>query len=167
MLGIKKSTIDNIIAIVPVALMVVLVNSDFTISLNVKADTFLLVLGNFTVAIYIASVLNKEHKKNELKIENCFKELLSLEKLIDSLRTLDDIPLQDDYALNRYTSLIRLQISLISKYPFVNEEDIKKLDDYMSSLDEELTGKEVINQNYKNTIVQFEKRILVIKSNIL
>lgn len=166
MLTIKQDTIDNIIVIIPIVLMVLLIN-DINISLNIKADTIILVLGNLAIAVYIASVLNKKYKNHELKLENCFKELISLEELLQTLRTIDNTLIQDDYILNRHTSLIRLQVSLISKYTFINEKDIEKLLQYTSKLDEELTGGSVVDSNYKNTILQFEKRILVIKSNIL
>lgn len=166
MLTIKQDTIDNIIVIIPIVLMVLLIN-DVNISVNIKADTIILVLGNLAIAVYIASVLNKKYKNNELKLENCFKELISLEELLQTLRTIDNTLIQDDYILNRHTSLIRLQVSLISKYIFIDKKDIEKLLQYTSKLDEELTGDSVIDNNYKNTILQFEKRILVIKSNIL
>jgi len=165
-LTIKQDTIDNIIVIIPIVLMVLLIN-DVNISVNIKADTIILVLGNLAIAVYIASVLNKKYKNNELKLENCFKELISLEELLQTLRTIDNTLIQDDYILNRHTSLIRLQVSLISKYIFIDKKDIEKLLQYTSKLDEELTGDSVIDNNYKNTILQFEKRILVIKSNIL
>ena len=166
MLTIKQATIDNIIVITPIVLMVLLIN-DINISLKIKADTIILVLGNLAIAVYIASVLNKKHKNHELKLENCFKELISLEKLLQTLRTIDNTRIQDDYVLNRHTSLIRLQVRLISKYTFINKQDIEKLLQYTSKLDEELTGGSVVDSNYKNIILQFEKRILVIKSNIL
>lgn len=169
MLTISRDTLNNIIAITPVVLMVLLINLgiDLNIKVDFKIDTFVLVLGNFAIAVYITSVLNKKSKAYELKIENCFKELVALEQYLSTLREIDNTHLQDDYLLNRHSSLINLQISLISKYSFIKKEDIEKLKKYYFRLEEELTGSSTVNQNYKNTILQFEKRILVIKSSIL
>lgn len=166
---INRNTIDNIIAISPVALYAIFVGLgiDLNITLDIKLDTIVLVLGNLAIALFITAVLSRRHKNQELKIENCFKELVSFEELIKELREIDNTLMQNDSFLNRITSLTRLQIELISKYPFIQENDIQTLKKWSSQLDKELTGSQTVDQNYKNTIVQIEKRILVIKSNIL
>ena len=139
---------------------------NLNLDLNIKADTILLVLGNFLIAVYIAGVLNKKHKNYELKIESCYKELDRLEDYLNVLREMPSL-IQNEDIINRQSSLVNLQISLISKYSFIKDGHIIKLKNYYTSLDKELSGNSIIDQNYKNTILQFEKRILVIKSDIL
>jgi|GEM_PF-6226219 len=159
----------NILTIVPALVMALFLTLgiDLNIIIDIKADTIILVLGNLAIAVYIASILNKGHRNYELKVENCFKELMSLEEYLKTLREMSNKLLKDDYTLNRHSSLINLQISLISKYSFINKTDINKLKEYYLQLNIELTGKDTVDQNYRNTILQFEKRILVIKSSIL
>lgn len=121
----NRSIIDNIIAITPITIYVLLLGLgiDLNFTLDIKIDTIVLVLGNLAIAVYIAAVLNKNHRNHELKIDNCFKELVSLEALIKELRECKSTKIQNDNFLNRISSLTRLQIDLISKYPFIQGED--------------------------------------------
>lgn len=164
---IKTNIQENIIAITPVILMVLLLNLGINLNIdwNFKGDSFIIIIGNLLIAVYIASVINKKHKNEELKIEACFKELITLDEYVRELR--ETTKIQDDSLLNRYPSLMRLTIELVSKYNFINNEDIDKLTSLMSILDSELTGDNIVNENYKNTLLQIEKRIIVTKSNIL
>jgi len=165
---IKNEHIQNFIVILPIILMVIFLNLGINLNfdMNIKIDTIILVIGNLLIAVYIASVLNKRHKNYELKIENCYKEL---DRLEDYLKTLREMPtlIPDEGIINRHSSLVNLQISLITKYSFIKKEHIDKLKKYYSDLDKELSGSNSIDINYKNTILLFEKRILVIKSDIL
>jgi len=135
----------------------------------IKPDTILILLGNFAIAYYIASIINQKIKKEELVIGNSFEELDYLMKLIIELRD----TLQDTNKINidtsaRYISLINLQIDLIKKYSFIEDNHIKKLKQFHSKLDKYLTEDENnINMDYKKQLLFMEKRILVIKSEIL
>jgi hypothetical protein len=163
-----KDRLDSLIAITPVILMVLFLNLGINLNfdLNIKIDTIVLVFGNLLIAVYITAVLNKKHKNYELKIESCYKELDRLEDFLKILRETPPL-VPNEYIINRQSSLVNLQISLISKYNFIKDGHIKKLKNYYTSLDKELTGDNTVDQNYMNTILQFEKRILVIKSDIL
>ena len=76
--------------ILAIILAVLCVHANYSVS--IKPDTLLLVGGNFAIAYWIASVINKKHKNNELKISNCFAELDSLLLLLNKLR----IAIKDD-----------------------------------------------------------------------
>lgn len=114
----------------------------FKIEYSLKADTLLLVFGNFSIAYWISTKINKKHKNEELIVNNCFEELNSFMTLITDLRkTIKDKEFDDDYS-KRAMSLFNLQIDLIGKYNFIKEE-------------------------HKSKLIQLEKKILVIKSEIL
>jgi len=134
---------------------------------TIKLDTFLIVLGNFGIAYWIASVINKKHKTDELKIHSCFEELNNLEKLISNLRETIKKEKHDDEYINRIKSLINLQIDLVSKYKFIQNEHIIKLKEEYRTLDYMLTGENQIQENYKLSLLSIEKKALVIKSEIL
>jgi len=134
---------------------------------TIKPDTFLIVLGNFGIAYWIASVINKKHKTDELKIHSCFEELNNLEKLISNLRETIKKEKHDDEYINRVKSLINLQIDLVSKYKFIQNEHIIKLKEEYRTLDYMLTGENQIQENYKLSLLSIEKKALVIKSEIL
>lgn len=165
---IKTNTLENIIAITPIVLMVLFINLDINLNIdwNLKIDTLLIIFGNFAIAFYIASIINTKNKNHELKIENCYKELESLEKYLENLSSID-IKKPDEHLVNRYSSLINLQIDLIRNYAFIKNEHINTLKKHYASLNKELTDSNTINENFKNTILLIEKRILVIKSDIL
>jgi hypothetical protein len=139
------------------------------IPLELKYDTIINILGNFAIAIYIASIISKKQKNQELKIDNCFKELDSLLDLFSKLRNsimLNNNTLEDD--LIRYLALISLQIQLINKYNFISEVYKDKLNQEYYKLNTYLTEEvDEINKNYKHPLLQLEKIILNIKSNIL
>lgn len=134
---------------------------------TIKPNTFLIVLGNFGIAYWIASVINKKHKTDELKIHSCFEELNNLEKLISNLRETIKKEKHDDEYINRVKSLINLQIDLVSKYEFIQNEHIIKLKEEYRTLDYMLTGENQIQENYKLSLLSIEKKALVIKSEIL
>ncbi len=133
------------------------------LKIDISLNTVILVAGNFMIAYYVASIINTKNKGQELLVERCFKELESLDEYLNSLQTKKD----DEFFINRNLSLINLQISLLNKYNFIKQEDMKKLKTYYKRLKNELTESNNIDENYKNTIMQIEKRLLVIKSNIL
>ena len=134
-----------------------------------KIDSLIMILGNFGIAFYIAHVINKKNKNEELKIDNCFQELDHLLKLISELRC--EIQSSKEETLNdaliRFTSLIMLQIELIGKYDFINLSHKTKLTTQYSKLDIELTGDNEIDVNYKQSLLQLERTVLNIKSDIL
>jgi len=151
--------------ILAIILAVLCVHVNYSVSL--KPDTLLLVGGNFAIAYWIASVINKKHKNNELKISNCFAELDSLLLLLNKLRiAIKDDNFDDDYSF-RSMSIINLQIDLIKQYPFIEEEHKDALFEDYQKLNKSLTGETTINDNYKIVLLKLEKRILVIKSQIL
>lgn len=129
------------------------------------------------IALYIASIITKKQKNQELRIDNCFKELDCLLNLINELRsslndnsnsTNDSGILQtkeDD--IRRYLSLISLQIELIKKYEFISHDFKDKLFAEYYIFDGHLTGSDEINFEYKHSALQLERIILNIKSNIL
>lgn len=114
----------------------------------------------------------KTKNNNELKIDNCFKELDHLLCLINELRDciskfkskkeeLEDIKI-------RYLSLISLQIQLVKNYTFISKEFNDKLDEHYRGLDKSLTGDNDIDcEKYKYFSLQLEKTILNVKSKIL
>lgn len=141
------------------------------IPIELKYDTILGILGNLMIAVYIASVISKKQKNDELKIDNCFKELNHLLCLLNELRThimdeqeenkLDDIKI-------RYMSLISLQIELVKKYKFIPKHFNDKLAEHYRNLDKSLTSENTIcHEDYKHSSLQLERVILNIKSNIL
>jgi len=130
--------------------------------MDISLNTILLVCGNFLIAYYVASIINTKNKSQELLLERCFKELEYLDIFLNLLQE----KITDDFTVNKNLSLISLQISLLSKYDFVKQEDTDKLTKYYRQLKNELTGSTIEN-NYKNTIMQIEKRLLVVKNNIL
>lgn len=135
--------------------------------ISIKPDTLLLVAGNFAIAYWISSIINKKHKNNELKISNCFDELDSLLELLNDLRiTLKDNKFDDDYSF-RSMSLINLQIDLVNQYSFIEKKHMDTLLEEYQKLDKFLTGQSDINDKYKLSLLNLEKRILVIKSQIL
>ena len=120
---------------------------------SIKPDTFLLVFGNFGIAYWIASVINKKHKNDELKVNSFFEELDGLFELISDLRkTINENEFNDDYSY-RSMSLINLQIDLISKYEFIEREESKELITKYAELDKMLTGNNEINQEYKMILI--------------
>ncbi|HIP35938.1 MAG TPA: hypothetical protein EYG85_03695 [Crocinitomix sp.] len=134
---------------------------------SIKPDTFLLVFGNFGIAYWIASVINKKHKNDELKVNSFFEELDSLLELISDLRkTINQDKFDDDYSY-RSMSLINLQIDLIFKYEFIECKDTEELITKYAELNTMLTGNDKIDVEYKRILIAIEKRILVIKSEIL
>jgi len=136
-------------------------------SISIKPDTLLLVGGNFVIAYWISSIINKKHKNNELKISNCFEELDSLLLLLNELRTtIKNDNFDDDYSF-RSMSIINLQIDLIKQYSFINKEHMDALFEDYKKLNISLTGESEINDNYKISLLNLEKKILVIKSQIL
>lgn len=133
-----------------------------------KSDSFLIVFGNLAIAIYIATIINKKNKNEELKIDSCFKEIDQLLKLIKLLRRSvnKDYQISDDSSF-RLMSLISLQIDLIKNYNFINNDHLDKLDQYYRELDQNITGSDIVSEVYLQTLLQIEKRLLVIKSDIL
>ena len=119
------------------------------------------------LAYWIASVINKKHKSDELKVNSSFEELDSLLAFISELRkTIDEDKFDDDYSY-RAMSLINLQISLICKYPFIETQDKEKLISKYAKLNVMLTDNNEIDMEYKRILLAIEKRVLVIKSVIL
>lgn len=134
---------------------------------TVKLDTLLLIMGNFGIAYWISTVINKKHKDNELKIDNCFEELDNLLKLIIELRDIINTDKFNDDHSYRLMSLLNLQIDLIGKYSFIDKKHQNELTKEYKKLDDKLTGSNTIDSNYKLPLLSIEKRILVIKSEIL
>lgn len=149
--------------------------TDFTSSLKLvpielKYDTLFNFVGNLFIAMYIASVIAKKQKNVELKIDNCFKELDSLLDLLKELRNFVIANNTDNLEDNliRYLALISLQIQLVKKYNFIIQSSKDKLDEQYYELNTYLTEEvNEINQEYKYSLLQLEKTILNIKSNIL
>lgn len=162
------SRFQNLLVISPVVLMVVLLNSDIHITLNAKIDSFIILFGNFIIVYFIASSINKKHKNEELKIDNCFQELDSLLILLSDLRTAikDNTDDLEDFII-RFDSLLSLQIELIKKYSFINDSDKEKLSDYYYALSNHLTGEDTVDENYKISLLRIEETVLNIKSDIL
>jgi len=161
--GYLTAFITAIFMAILLVLLCIKINSEVAI----KPDTLLLVAGNFAIAYWISSIINKKHKNNELKISNCFDELDSLLVLINRLReTIKNEEFDDDYSL-RSMSLINLQIDLIKQYPFIEDENTNTLFNEYEKLNTYLTGSTNIDDNYKHALLALEKRILVIKSQIL
>ncbi len=149
------------------ALILAIICIEFNNSVPIKPDTFLLVLGNLGIAYYISTIINKEHKDNELKVSNCFKELDSLLELVSELRqAITDNKFNDDFA-SRSMSLISLQISLIKRYLYIEDIHIDKLLSYYKKLNTMLTDSDEIDLNYKHQLLAIEKKVFVIKSEIL
>lgn len=165
------SKYENILLVtITIALVVVIVtllNSHINITLNAKIDSFIIVLGNLIVASFIAFAITKRHKNEELKINNCFKELDYLLELLVILRT--KINENEDMIDNitRFDSLISLQIQLIKKYSFINEKYNEELSDEYYKLNISLTDSDTIDDNYKMALLRIEEIILNIKSDIL
>ena len=142
------------------------------LKINIKCDmlnTLLSIGGNFIIALYIASVITKKQKDNELKINNCFQELDNLIKIIDKLRhsiKKNNVSTLDDDII-RYSSLISLQIQLINKYEYVKKEHKDNLLRHYGCLDKDLSQENNINDHYKMSLLQLERQILNIKSSIL
>ncbi len=148
----------------PAFLMAIFFGLGIDLNMNIRIDTILIVLGNFSIAYYIASIINTKNKHVELMIDRSFKEIEYLEGFLQVLLK-EDI---QEYEINKNLSFINLQISLMEKYIFIKKEDTTKLKMYYRTLNQELTEDiDNINQNFKNTISQMEKRLLVIKNNIL
>ena len=83
-----------------------------------------------------------------------------------SINDNDNNKLEDD--LIRYLALISLQIQLIKKYNFISDLYKNKLDEQYYELNTYLTEVvDEINQDYKHSLLQLERTILNIKSNIL
>ena len=179
-----------ILCLLPSFLLVFLLVTDFKLEiigepLSFRLDSIILVFGNLFIAIYIASVINKKHKNNELRIDTCFNELENLSVLLIELRSKIEKTMKANFVFNlqitsneikldkledhliRYTSLISLQIELINKYEFVCNDYKERLKSLYYNLQKELTSEDTIHQNYKRTILQIEKTILNIKSEIL
>lgn len=164
----KTSRFDTLLAITPAILMAILLNTKLNIDLHVRFDTVLLILGNFAIAYYIAVQINKKHKNEELIKDNCFKELDFLLESLDKLRTTiakKDNDLED--FLVRFDSLASLQIELIKKYNFISDQSKKQLSDYFYELSKHLTDSDIIDEDYKISLLRLEETILNIKSNIL
>jgi len=136
----------------------------FNISFNVRLDSIILVLGNFAIAYYIAKKITKLQKTEELKITNCFKELDYLQKLIAELK--NEIS-KKERDLDRIISLIMLQIELIKNYNFISEKSQNKIFAQFIHLEKQLTGENDIDEGYKFSLLQIERSILRIKSEIL
>ncbi len=150
--------------LLPAFLMAIFFGLGIDLDMDIKIDTVLIVLGNFSIAYYIASIINTKNKHEELTIDRSFKEIEYLEGFLQVLLK-NDI---QEYEINKNLSFINLQISLMEKYTFIKKEDTAKLKTYYRVLNKELTGDaNNIDQNYKNTISLMEKRLLVIKNNIL
>lgn len=174
---IKNSLNFLLVFLIFFLVLVFVFKSDIHIDINFKLipiefkyDTILNILGNFAIAMYIASIISKKQKNQELKIDNCFKELNSLLDLFKELRFSindnDNNKLEDD--LIRYLALISLQIQLIKKYNFISDLYKNKLDEQYYELNTYLTEVvDEINQDYKHSLLQLERTILNIKSNIL
>lgn len=161
----------NILLALVIISLILLVFIDLYINYSnfipIKADTFVLVLGNILIALWISIIINKKQKSDELKVSNCFEELENLSNLILELRKLvSDNEFTEDSS-NRIMSLINLQIDLIKKYDFIDEENIEKLKKYYKDLDANLTNQNTIDDNYKYPLLLLEKKIYVIKSQIL
>lgn len=139
----------------------------FKFDLTVKVDTVLTVLGNLAIAYFIAKKITKSLKTEELKISNCFKELDYLQSFINDLR--NDLNKNGTSAdINRMTSLIMLQIELIKKYFFISEQSKEKIFKQFQHLEKQLTEDEnKLDERYKFSLLQIERTILNIKSNIL
>lgn len=139
----------------------------YDLNISIKLDTILIVTANLLIAYWISSIINKKHKNEELKVSNCFKELEYISDLVIELReVIKKKNLEEDNS-NRFMSLLNLQIDLINKYKFINDEHKNKLTYLYQKLDIELTSENNINEEYKHTLLFIEKRILVIKSDIL
>lgn len=173
---IKNSLNFLLVFLIFFLVLVFVFKSDIHIDINfklvpveLKYDTILNILGNFAIAIYIASIISKKQKNQELKIDNCFKELNSLLDLFKELRSSinnNNNNLEDN--LIRYLALISLQIQLIKKYNFISDLYKNKLDEQYYKLDTYLTEVvDEINQDYKHSLLQLERIILNIKSDIL
>lgn len=132
-----------------------------------KSDSFLIVVGNFLIAYYIAQIINKKHKNEELKIHSCFNEIDQLLKLIKDLKkAIKKNKIKDDDS-TRFMTLILLQIDLISNYKFVKNVHTDKLMEYYNKLDNTITGTDTVLEEYQFYLLQIEKKVLVIKSDIL
>lgn len=167
----KNKVYDKILPILPAIITAILITSDFDIKIDtsVKADTILLILGNFAIAYYIAVQINKKHKNEELIKDNCFKEidflLESFEALREAVKKSSDDDL-DDFIV-RFDSLTSLQIDLIKKYNFISHTHKEQLSDHFYKLNKYLTDENSIHQNYKIELLRLEETLLNIKNSIL
>jgi len=159
-----------IILLVPILFFI---SSNISIQHSIKLDSFILIFGNFLIAYYITSILSKKNKNEELLVSSCFTELDYLLQLIEELRSnlnnteiTENEALQEDI-LNRYTSLLILQSALIEKYKFIDNHSNEKLKNQVISLEILLTDEETPNPDYKFQLLQVERTILNIKSEIL
>ena len=159
-----------IILLVPILFFI---SSNISIQHSIKLDSFILVFGNFLIAYYITSILSKKNKNEELLVSSCFTELDYLLQLIEELRTnLNDetVTTKEVYLediLNRYTSLLILQSALIEKYNFIDNSSNEKLKTQLVKLEVLLTAEDKPDEDYKFQLLQVERTILNIKSEIL
>lgn len=159
---------NNIFPLVPAFLLVILNVADVKFQLSIKFDTILMVIGNFAIAFYIASAINKRLKNEELQINNCFKELDFLQNLLSEIRkSVFDNNTETQDNITRLMSLIVLQIELIKKYDYIGQIHKDRLFDQYYNLNKNLTDSDTIDQNYKMSLLQLEREILNIKSSIL
>lgn len=132
----------------------------------IKADTALLILGNFAIAYWISIVINKKNRNEELHIKNCFDELDALLIRLCGLRKICNKDPESDNDILRILSLINLQIDLIEKYKFIDNKHTEKLKKQYNQLNTNLTD-DPKNKDYNLNLLTLEKEILVIKSDIL
>ncbi len=150
--------------------MVVLINADLQIHFSAKIDSFVIVFGNFLIAYFISISITKNLKNEELKINNCFKELDDLLDLISDLRenmlTEKNKALLEDKII-RFDSILSLQIELIKKYQFISNLHKEKLASNYYTLSKHLTNEDKVNPSYKKPLLHLEEVVLNIKSDIL
>lgn len=156
---------SNFLSIIPALLLALFFGLGVKLNIDISLNTILLIAGNFAIAYYIASKINLQNKHKELSIERCFKDIEIFEEYLKSAVAMDTAS-ADEYLINKTNSFTNLLTEMLSKYSFIEKEHIEKLKGYCITLSREFDPSGV-DQNYKNTIMQIEKRLLVIKSSIL
>ncbi len=77
--------VSFLVALIPAFLMAIFFGLGIDLNVSFKADTVLILLGNFLIAYYIASIINTKNKYEELTIDRAFKEIEYLEDFLQVL----------------------------------------------------------------------------------
>lgn len=122
----------------------------FKINLEFKLDSIIVLLGNFLIAIIITGYLSKKHKKDEIELDHCIKDISEILIMMKEIKEeiyifINDknLNIEEKNSLRKEiiskSSLIEELITMLKNHSLVNEDELNSIKSIYKQLEITLT----------------------------
>lgn len=165
------------ISFLTIVLIIIFISS-FNIKLDFKLDSIIIVFGNFIIAMIITGYLSRKHKKDEIELDHCIKDiseiLIMMKEMKNEIYTLNndkDLDKSKKESLKKEiiskSSLCEDLITMLQNHSLVNNDELESIKSIYKQLEETLTNSQLINDEWFDKILKLNRHLLKLKSSVI